>query len=240
VVPLVNTHVSAMQVDAPAEPGASTAAVPPISSAPQLPAKTVGYVWSIEMLNHACVFDEGEDDEDSRHPEQPERLVRIHQTLEQAGCLARMRQLPIRPVTEQEAMLVHTDTHWEKVMAIKGPRAPRTRCGARADAAADFSEQQIIDSRAYYEQLSLYVNNATTDAALLSCGGVVETCLAVARGELQKAFAIVRPPGHHAEPEEHMGFCFFNNVAVATRVLQAVTGIRKIMILDWWAVWSVH
>jgi histone deacetylase 6 len=100
-------------------------------------------------------------------------------------------------------------------------------------ATVDFTEQQIIDSRMYYEQLSLYVNNQTTEAALLSCGGVVDTCLAVARGDLQKAFAIVRPPGHHAEPDEHMGFCFFNNVAVATRVVQAVTDMKKIMILDW-------
>lgn len=76
----------------------------------------------------------------------------------------------------------------------------------------------------------------TTRAALLSCGGVIEACLAVARKELKKAVAIVRPPGHHAEPEEHMGFCFFNNVAVATRVVQTVTPVKKILILDWYGI----
>ena len=96
------------------------------------------------------------------------------------------------------------------------------------------TEQEIADSIDYYEQLSLYVMQGTTRAALLSCGGVVEACLAVARGDLQKAFAIVRPPGHHAEPDEHMGFCFFNNVAVATKVVQQLTPIKRIMILDWW------
>jgi histone deacetylase 6 len=93
--------------------------------------------------------------------------------------------------------------------------------------------QDIEDSEAYYEFLSLYVVPGTTRAARLSCGGVIEACLAVARNELKKSFAIVRPPGHHAEPEEHMGFCFFNNVAVAARVVQQTTPLKRIMILDW-------
>jgi len=98
---------------------------------------------------------------------------------------------------------------------------------------SDLSEQQRADTEEYYEQLSLYVMPSTTRAALLSCGGVVEACLAVARGELKKSFAIVRPPGHHAEPDNHMGFCFFNNIAVAARVVQQLTLIRRILILDW-------
>lgn len=95
------------------------------------------------------------------------------------------------------------------------------------------SLEQISLSESYYEQLSLYVCPKTTLAAHLSCGGVIEASLAVARGELEKAFAIVRPPGHHAEPEEHMGFCFFNNVAVASRVVQQLTPVKKILIFDW-------
>jgi len=91
----------------------------------------------------------------------------------------------------------------------------------------------IVESEAYYEHLSLYVMQGTTRSARLSCGGVIEACLAVARNELKKTFAIVRPPGHHAEPDEHMGFCFFNNVAVAARVVQQSTPLKKIMILDW-------
>ncbi|KAK0485910.1 histone deacetylase complex protein [Armillaria novae-zelandiae] len=86
----------------------------------------------------------------------------------------------------------------------------------------DMTSQQIVDSEAYYETLSLYVMQGTTRSALLSCGGVIEACLAVAASDssLKKALAIVRPPGHHAEPNEHMGFCFFNNVSVAARVVQ--------------------
>lgn len=96
------------------------------------------------------------------------------------------------------------------------------------------TDQEVADSEEYYEQLSLYVMQGTTRSARLSCGGVIEACLAVARGELKKTFAIVRPPGHHAEPEEHMGFCFFNNVAVAARVVQQLTTRKKILIVDWY------
>jgi histone deacetylase 6 len=97
------------------------------------------------------------------------------------------------------------------------------------------TRQEIIDSKAFYEHDSLYVSPQTTESALLSCGGVIEASLAVARGDLKKTFAIVRPPGHHAEPDRPMGFCFFNNVAVAARVVQQLTPIKRILILDWWA-----
>lgn len=93
--------------------------------------------------------------------------------------------------------------------------------------------QDIADSASYYDELSLYVHPSTPYAAQLSAGGVIEAALAVARGEVQKSFAIVRPPGHHAEPDEHMGFCFFNNVSIATKVVQLRTPLKKIMILDW-------
>lgn len=91
----------------------------------------------------------------------------------------------------------------------------------------------IRNSIAYYDHLSLYVHPKTPEAALLSAGGVIEASLAVANGKTKTAFANVRPPGHHAEPEEHMGFCFFNNVAVAARVVQEETPLKKILILDW-------
>lgn len=100
------------------------------------------------------------------------------------------------------------------------------------------SDQVRADSEDYYEQMSLYVMPGTTRSALLSCGGVVEACLAVARNELKKTFAIVRPPGHHAEPDEHMGFCFFNNVSVAARVVQESTPLKRILILDWFVFYA--
>ena len=94
--------------------------------------------------------------------------------------------------------------------------------------------EQMAAAESYYEHLSLYVCSKTSLAAYISCGGVIEAALAVARGELEKCFAIVRPPGHHAEPDEHLGFCFFNNVSIATKVLQLRTHIKKVLILDWY------
>ncbi|KAF8070511.1 histone deacetylase complex protein [Lyophyllum atratum] len=146
----------------------------------------------------------------------PERISHIYHALTVRRHTKKMKWLPIRPVRKEEALLVHSEDHWDKVQAIQ-----------------EMTDQERIDSEEYYEQLSLYVMQGTTRAALLSCGGVIEACLAVARNELKKTFAIVRPPGHHAEPDEHMGFCFFNNVAVAARVVQQLTPIKKIMILDW-------
>jgi len=150
------------------------------------------------------------------HPEQPLRIKQIWLTLTQDELTKKMKWIPIREVRRDEALLVHSEDHWTKVMALQ-----------------HLTDQQRADTEDYYEQMSLYVMPGTTRAALLSCGGVVEACLAVARNELKRTFAIVRPPGHHAEPDEHMGFCFFNNVAVAARVTQQRTKLKRILILDW-------
>jgi len=95
------------------------------------------------------------------------------------------------------------------------------------------SDDEVLNRASYYELLSLYVNRNTPLAARLSCGGTIDAALAVTQGRCQRALAIVRPPGHHAEPREFMGFCFYNNVAVATKVVQARTPTR-VLILDWW------
>ena len=82
---------------------------------------------------------------------------------------------------------------------------------------------------------SIYFNQSTYNAALLSAGAAVDTCLAVAQhGEVKNAFAVIRPPGHHAEIDRSMGFCHFDNVAIAAKVLrQNVPEVRRILILDW-------
>ncbi|KAH9481513.1 Histone deacetylase 5 [Psilocybe cubensis] len=181
---------------------------PRASSLPLQPSNLkVGYIYSSEMMNHFCP---------GGHPEQPLRIQQIWATIVNEQLHKRMKWMPIREVKKGEALLVHSEDHWNKVIAIQY-----------------LTDQQRADSVDYYEQMSLYVMSGTTRSALLSCGGVVEACLAVARNELKKTFAIVRPPGHHAEPDEHMGFCFFNNVAVAARVVQQRTKLKKILILDW-------
>jgi histone deacetylase 6 len=83
---------------------------------------------------------------------------------------------------------------------------------------------------------SIYFNKLTFSTALLSAGGAIETCMAVAQRKVKNAIAVIRPPGHHAEDDAAMGFCLFNNVSVAARVCQRKLGdaCRKIMILDWY------
>jgi acetoin utilization deacetylase AcuC-like enzyme len=70
-------------------------------------------------------------------------------------------------------------------------------------------------------------------AALLAAGGVLAAADAVMTARVDNAFCAVRPPGHHAERSQGMGFCVFNNVAIAARHLQAVHGLSRILIVDW-------
>ena len=78
-----------------------------------------------------------------------------------------------------------------------------------------------------------FVSAASLEVASLAAGSTVALARAVARREIETGFAAVRPPGHHAEADRAMGFCIFNNVAIAARALQAEEGVGKLLILDW-------
>jgi len=73
----------------------------------------------------------------------------------------------------------------------------------------------------------------TAPAARMAVGCVVDLAFKAAMGDIKNGFAVVRPPGHHAETNQAMGFCFFNSVAIAARLLQQKLDVRKILILDW-------
>ena len=77
-----------------------------------------------------------------------------------------------------------------------------------------------------------YVTQTSFNDALLAAGGVLTCTRAVLRGDAQNAFAIVRPPGHHAEPDRVMGFCLFNNIAIAARDLLE-QGLKRVLIVDY-------
>ena len=82
---------------------------------------------------------------------------------------------------------------------------------------------------------SVFFNNESFFCSKLSCGGAIETARAVWTGQVKNAIAIIRPPGHHAEPHKCMGFCLLNNVAVATRTIQRdYPECKKVLILDWY------
>jgi len=72
----------------------------------------------------------------------------------------------------------------------------------------------------------------TYDTALLAAGGVIEAARLVLKGDIDNAFCAVRPPGHHAEHNQAMGFCYFNNVAIASRYIQKEWGIQRVGIVD--------
>ena len=92
----------------------------------------------------------------------------------------------------------------------------------------DFYEQY----RRRYGGLTPF-STGSVDIAFLSAGGVIAAVDAVMKGEVKNAFALVRPPGHHAIPDSGMGFCIFNNNAIAARHLQQAYGLKRIAIVDW-------
>jgi len=140
------------------------------------------------------------------HPERPERISAVGAAIDARGeALARF---PPRAATPEEILRVHSREHFDRV-AKTSQRAP-----AKLDP-------------------DTYVSAESFEVALLAAGSTAELALRVARGELASGFAAVRPPGHHAESDRAMGFCLFNNVAIAARALQEQQSVDRIMILDW-------
>ncbi|KAF9580159.1 Histone deacetylase hda1 [Lunasporangiospora selenospora] len=167
-----------------------------------------GYVYDVRMRFHSNVH--GEDD----HPEDPRRIWKIYDALQTARCTERMVKISSREATTEELGLVHTEGHINNI----------TRT-------TDMNKDELLSMANNYN--SIYLNNSSAFCARLSCGSLLELCKAVALGQILNGVAIVRPPGHHAEPDEAGGFCLYNNVAIAARYLQKYHGLKKIFILDW-------
>ncbi len=126
------------------------------------------------------------------HPENRARLERVMPMLAEEGLLARMTLVPPRPVDLDLLARVHRKPY---IAALK----------------------HFAETGGGYIDADTYVAPRSYDAALLAAGGVVELVQAVVAGRARNGIALVRPPGHHATHERGMGFCLFNNVAVAAR-----------------------
>jgi len=139
------------------------------------------------------------------HPERPARLELLQPKLKSFSA----ELIQTAPATREEAALVH-----EKQLII----ALENICREEAPG--------IID------HAPTYVTRSSFDDALLAAGGVIACTRAVLNGEANNAFAIVRPPGHHAEPDRAMGFCLFNNVSIGARKALK-EGMERVMVIDY-------
>jgi acetoin utilization deacetylase AcuC-like enzyme len=141
--------------------------------------------------------------------ERPERLSLTRRVLERSGAFEWLTELPARQAAEEDLALAHTEAHVARVLDAAGRPEP-VELGGDA-----------------------WTGPGTRDAMLLAAGGLIAAVEAVLDGRVDNAFALLRPPGHHAESEAAMGFCLFNNTAIAARWAQRERGVARVAIVDW-------
>jgi acetoin utilization deacetylase AcuC-like enzyme len=171
-----------------------------------------GEAWPTALVMHP---DCGLHDTGWGHPEHQGRLPAIVKAIYQdtPALIEVMLQREAEPVGERELLRVHSPEHIQRVRAA-------------VEEAAREGKQVSLDS-------DTVVSAASWDAALAAAGCAVTAVRLVLDGEARSAFAGSRPPGHHATRDVAMGFCLFNNVAVAARWAQAERGVERVLIIDW-------
>jgi acetoin utilization deacetylase AcuC-like enzyme len=142
------------------------------------------------------------------HPERPERLRSVMaavDALEGSGPEL-IRRTPT-PATREQVEAVHDAAYVDRIDGLRG-------------------RQAVLD-------YDTGVTPGSVDAAYLAAGAVVDMVGALASGEARRGFALVRPPGHHAEAARAMGFCLFGNIAIGAAFALTRPGIERVMIVDW-------
>lgn len=142
------------------------------------------------------------------HPEKPERLAAILRHLKRTGLDAKCRTGTVRPATDEELLRVHP------------PELLAFYAGVDREGGG-----QIEDDT--------WMSAGSELAGRLAAGAAVEAVNSVLSGPDPRAFAIVRPPGHHARPDQPMGFCLYASVSVAASHAMAAHGLDRILIVDW-------
>lgn len=141
------------------------------------------------------------------HPENSGRLVSAMEAIERSGLRTTLKMFSPDAATVEEIATVHNDGYIEHVRWV-------------AERSGGFLDPDT------------YVSPRSYEAATMAAGGAKLAMESVLTGEVNCAFALVRPPGHHALPTRGMGFCIFNNIAIATRLAQSRHGIDRILIVD--------
>jgi acetoin utilization deacetylase AcuC-like enzyme len=144
------------------------------------------------------------------HVETRERLEQVNQALDATGMRQRIQLLEPQTVTFERLHRVHTPRYVESVERIAGHGGGGL--AGRGD--------------------ETYVSPRSFEAGLLASGGVVTAVEAVLRGEFKNAFALVRPPGHHAFANHGEGFCLFNNIAIAAATARHDLAVERVLIVD--------
>ncbi|MCC6522000.1 MAG: histone deacetylase [Polyangiaceae bacterium] len=138
------------------------------------------------------------------HPERPARLATVCAALDGA----RGTRWAEAPAAERAALeRVHAPAYVEHIESLRGHPAS-------------------LDA-------DTHLSAGSVEAAYLAAGAAVEAVTAVVDGRARSAFALVRPPGHHAEADHGMGFCVFNNVAIAAAHARAALGLERVLVVDW-------
>ncbi len=143
------------------------------------------------------------------HPESPNRLRAILQQLERSGTAGRVRKIEPRKAEDEWITQIHSPSY---VAALNTHQPASGRIALDADTS---------------------MSPGSLPAAYLAAGGALAAVDAIMRGDVEHAFCAVRPPGHHAETAKAMGFCLFNNVAIAARYVQKKYGLNRVLIVDW-------
>jgi acetoin utilization deacetylase AcuC-like enzyme len=142
------------------------------------------------------------------HPETPDRLSVIYSGLERSGLLSKLVRLEGSMAEMKWIESVHDKAYIARFQSV---------------CQSGMSSFESEDNQVCYQ---------TYDIARLAVGGILEASRLVMEGSIDNAFCAVRPPGHHAVIDHAMGFCYFNNVAIAARYLQSHWGIKRIGIMD--------
>lgn len=143
------------------------------------------------------------------HPERPERYAALQAAFELDGLVGSLRAIQPRPARDEDLHLVHTRSY---IQVVRHDVSRHARWLSTGDTA---------------------LGAHTLDTALLAAGGCLAAVDAIFSSQVRNAFAAVRPPGHHVTASRGMGFCVFNNVAIAARYAQKVYHAERVLIADW-------